>query len=272
MPSFNDLDGNEQVKIRLLQKIDTKDFALPMIFCGGSAKERGLFAGCFAEEVVSRYSNTVSPRRAYHPDIQNFYPESKSSIYSMDTIKSFIKESVLPPFESNFSVYIFNEVDRMQDVHANAMLKSLEEKNDSVIILLLVDDINSLLPTLVSRCVRILFSMNKETSDFSYKEKIFEAMSSIQSESFVKANQLFLDIENYIGKDGERFLKFQNVMNCMFEWYRNLATNDFAELDGVMDVFATAKDAFERNIKVMNILEFVAFKLILPDLHFSYSC
>lgn len=94
---------------------------------------------------------------ANHPDIHIYGPEGKGDLYSIETIRRFVQEVTLPPYESPYKVYIFEKVDRMLPVHANALLKTLEEKPSFVAIFLLATSLDALLPTILSRCQKLYF-------------------------------------------------------------------------------------------------------------------
>ena len=65
--------------------------------------------------------------------------------------KDFNSKSV----EGNKKIYIINHADKMNDSASNSILKFLEEPEEGIIAILVVENSNSLLETIVSRCQRI---------------------------------------------------------------------------------------------------------------------
>jgi DNA polymerase-3 subunit delta' len=68
-----------------------------------------------------------------------------------------IRESVLPeaarsPFEGAYKVFIVEEADRMNEPAQNALLKTLEEPHSDTVFILISDQEEELLDTVVSRC------------------------------------------------------------------------------------------------------------------------
>ena len=78
------------------------------------------------------------------------------TVIGIDDIKEVLRQVNLKPFEGSRSVIIFNGAESMSEEAANALLKTLEEPPDQVLILLLAHDEDALLPTVRSRCRRLL--------------------------------------------------------------------------------------------------------------------
>ncbi|MCD8299656.1 MAG: DNA polymerase III subunit delta, partial [Clostridiales bacterium] len=62
---------------------------------------------------------------------------------------------VVRPYSSRYKVYIVDEAERMNVQAQNALLKTVEEPPEYVVILLLTTNADSFLPTILSRCVRL---------------------------------------------------------------------------------------------------------------------
>lgn len=94
-----------------------------------------------------------------HPDVTNVLPDpkTKGKIYSMDTIRNIISDASVLPNEARGKVYIFEQTDhRLSNaVNQNALLKLLEEPPANVSFILICKSIQSLLPTILSRCTSV---------------------------------------------------------------------------------------------------------------------
>jgi DNA polymerase III subunit delta' len=77
-------------------------------------------------------------------------------IVRLEQIREITQFLSRPPLEANQSVVVIEAAESMAESAANALLKTLEEPGQATIILL-APNIESLLPTLVSRCQRIPF-------------------------------------------------------------------------------------------------------------------
>ena len=80
--------------------------------------------------------------------------ESRKSI-RIDTIRELQHSASLRPYEGRKRVYIIQEAERMSQEAANALLKTLEEPPPDVLLIALTADIDSLLPTVISRCMQL---------------------------------------------------------------------------------------------------------------------
>ena len=91
-----------------------------------------------------------------HPDIHLVAPEGAGG-YLIEQIRAVVSDAVLAPIQAKKKVYILTDVDRFGVSAANAFLKTLEEPSDSVVLILLTTRVESVLPTILSRCQVVQF-------------------------------------------------------------------------------------------------------------------
>ena len=82
-------------------------------------------------------------------------PQMKSRIIGVDEIRNLEHTLQLAAPGGACKVGVITEADRMRDQAANAFLKTLEEPPNNTLLLLLTANPQRLLPTILSRCVRI---------------------------------------------------------------------------------------------------------------------
>lgn len=85
--------------------------------------------------------------------------ERKKKIISIEQVRALRREVVYPPLEGGWKVYIFVDADQMQIEAGNSLLKILEEPPPRVVIILLAESTVPMLPTVVSRCQLVRFSL-----------------------------------------------------------------------------------------------------------------
>ena len=91
-----------------------------------------------------------------HPDIVTLEPEGKSRTISVDSIRERIVEPMsATAFSGGWKVGVIYGADRLNPQSANAFLKSLEEPTPKTLYLMLTDQPDAILPTIVSRSQRI---------------------------------------------------------------------------------------------------------------------
>jgi DNA polymerase-3 subunit delta' len=100
--------------------------------------------------------------RGVHPDVQTFDLASqvaladksggKNTTLTIETVRRLSAATALRPLEARRRVIVVDDAETMQGVAQEALLKTLEEPPAAVVLLVLADDAESLLPTIQSRC------------------------------------------------------------------------------------------------------------------------
>jgi DNA polymerase-3 subunit delta' len=161
---FDDLVGQERVAGYLRAAVENDSASHAYLFVGpqGSGKRTAAKAlacaficedhGCGACHACARV------RRGAHPDVHVVEPEG-SSTYLVEQVRDeLVPDMWLAPADGNAKVYIIERAEALGDSSANAFLKTLEEPPPSVRIVLLTDDYDVVLPTIVSRCQVVRFA------------------------------------------------------------------------------------------------------------------
>ncbi|MGH2400418.1 MAG: DNA polymerase III subunit delta', partial [bacterium] len=86
--------------------------------------------------------------------------DTTKTVIGIDQVRALRRDVAFLPLEGKYKVYIFAGADRMQaEVAANSLLKVLEEPPPQVVIILIAESTIPMLPTVVSRCQLIRFSL-----------------------------------------------------------------------------------------------------------------
>lgn len=102
--------------------------------------------------------------RGVHPDVSVFDLErqghvesgsGKNTSLTIDTVRAIGHELALRPSEARWRVMIVDDMETMRETAQEALLKTLEEPPAAAVLLLLTSDVESLLETVLSRCVVI---------------------------------------------------------------------------------------------------------------------
>jgi DNA polymerase-3 subunit delta' len=91
-----------------------------------------------------------------HPDAVVVEPDGRTSL-GVDRARSTVALAALTPVEGKRQVFLIEEAGLMNDEAANALLKTLEEPPPSTVFILVADSIESLPPTIASRCRTVMF-------------------------------------------------------------------------------------------------------------------
>jgi DNA polymerase III subunit delta' len=97
-----------------------------------------------------RSCRALAQRR--HPDVQLIEPQEGKRWLDVDSVREVSRAANLAPAEGRWRVFILPVAERMTPQAANALLKTLEEPPDRVVLLLTTTEPEALLPTILSRC------------------------------------------------------------------------------------------------------------------------
>ncbi len=262
MAGFENIIGQEQIKAHLQGALESKKVSHAYIINGEKSSGKEFIARIFAmalqceqggKEPCNECRSCKQALSKNQPDII-YVSHEKPNTISVDDIRAQVNNDVvIKPYSSRYKVYIINEAEKMKPQAKNAILKTLEEPPEYVVILLLVSNVNSLLPTILSRCV--LLNM-KPVRDSLVKKYLMEelripdykadvcvafargnvgkAKALASSEEFenVKSEALGLlkyvqdmeipEIVTAIKKIGEYRLDVNDYLDILAIWYRDV--------------------------------------------------
>ncbi|HTP66275.1 MAG TPA: DNA polymerase III subunit delta' [Geobacteraceae bacterium] len=97
-----------------------------------------------------------------HPDLHLVEPDG--SFIKIDQIRELQRELAFRPFEAPKKACIIDAADRLNPAAGNALLKTLEEPPGNALLVLITDNAEGVLPTVLSRCQRLHFSALPEAT------------------------------------------------------------------------------------------------------------
>lgn len=121
------------------------------------------------EEIISKYIFNEEIKIENNPNIY-IYKTNEKSVTKEDIKTLLIKLKSTSQF-SNKKIYIIEDSELLNTASNNALLKTLEEPEQGIYAILLTKNIDSILPTISSRCQKIFVSSSsKETIDVDCKD------------------------------------------------------------------------------------------------------
>lgn len=274
MAEFKDIIGQEQIKEHLQGALSSGKISHAYIINGEKSSGKEFIAKVFAMALQCE-KHTGNPCQECHackqalsdnqPDIIRVIHEKPNTI-SVDDIRTQINNDVaIKPYSSPYKIYIMNEAEKMTVQAQNAILKTLEEPPEYAVIMLLTSNVNSLLPTILSRCV--VLNMKPVADDLvrkylmeemqvpDYKAEVCvafargnigKARALASSEDFENVKNEALSLLKYIQdmelheivaaikKINEYKFEINDYLDIMAIWYRDVllfkATNDVNHL------------------------------------------
>jgi DNA polymerase III delta' subunit len=162
---FLRLFGNSEQKKTLANMIENGTFPHAMILTGPIGSGKHLFAEEIASSLVCHNrKNAALPlpcgvcpacqkiKARQFPDLTYVAPEEGKTQITVEKIRALRADMVLAANDSDHKIYVVEGADTMNAAAQNALLISLEEPPKGVIILLLCEQLEKLLPTVRSRC------------------------------------------------------------------------------------------------------------------------
>ena len=164
MVGFNNVIGHEEIIRHLQNAIKTGKISHSYIFAGEPGSGKRLLAGIYAmtlqceaggENACGKCESCKKAIGKNHPDIIMVKHEKPNTI-SIDEIREQVVNDVdIKPYSSPHKIYIITDAEIMTPQAQNALLKTIEEPPEYAVIMLLTSNIDGLLPTIRSRCVRL---------------------------------------------------------------------------------------------------------------------
>jgi DNA polymerase-3 subunit delta' len=102
-------------------------------------------------------ASCVRIQRGVHPDVVIVEPGDTGAI-RIDQIREVVERTAYRPFEGRRRVVVIDEADALMAPAQNALLKTLEEPPSLSVFILVTTRPDMLLPTVRSRCIRLLFT------------------------------------------------------------------------------------------------------------------
>ncbi len=165
MNTFVNVIGHEEIKNHLQSSIQMGKISHAYIFAGEDGIGKNFVADIFAATIQceAKKENPCGICKSCHqaasgnqPDIKRVTHE-KSGI-GVDDIRLQINADIgVKPYASPYKIYIVDEAEKMTEQAQNALLKTIEEPPEYAVIILLTNNVNAFLPTILSRCVILNF-------------------------------------------------------------------------------------------------------------------
>jgi len=165
--NFNDLIGQDQVKITLKNALKNDRVAHAYLFAGPRGTGKTSTAKVFAKSL-----NCANPSAEFEPcgecnscqriekgNSLDVIEIDAASNRGIDEIRELREKVKFYPGEGQYKVYIIDEVHMLTKGAFNALLKTLEEPPESVVFILATTEPHEVITTIMSRCQRFDFTL-----------------------------------------------------------------------------------------------------------------
>lgn len=163
---IDDIIGQEHIKEHLRTSLSSRKISQAYLITGESMQGKEFIARIFAnalvcetpEDGINPCGKCRSCKQAMsrnHPDIITVTHDRPGTVSVDDVREQIVSDAGIKPYQSKWKIYIMNEAEKMTPQAQNALLKTLEEPAEYVVIMLLTTSKSAMLPTVISRCVQL---------------------------------------------------------------------------------------------------------------------
>lgn len=157
---------------RLIQYLDnslaSSKLAQTYIFAGPENLGKNTVALAFARNLLLSDGHEAAAFSSVNSDLHILKREEGKKNISIEAVRNFIKMLSLSSFLNSYKIGIIKEAETLSSEAANALLKTLEEPREKVIIILLTSSIESLPETIASRAQILYFHPLPSEEVFDY--------------------------------------------------------------------------------------------------------
>jgi DNA polymerase III subunit delta' len=227
--SFKDVIGQEKAIQILRNIINNKRINHAYLFTGKEGVGKKTLAFEFAKALNCQHvegdscNNCIVCKKIdhfNHPDVRFVDFEEESNLIKIEQIRELQRDISYKPYESQWKIYIIDHAEWMTQEAANSLLKTLEEPPVYSIIILLAEETDKILTTVISRCQKInLGDISREKlkeyllKNSSERERV-ELISRLANGSMGRAIELLNNNE------------FLNIRQELFNFLLDLPSTD----------------------------------------------
>ena len=202
----------------------------------------------FSKSVFNNFG--ISTKLEENSDFEIIEKDDKEKNISIKTIRLLIKDMYLRPSNGKIKIYIIKDSENLSIESSNALLKSIEEAKDYIILIFTTNNAYSLLKTIRSRCQIISFKSQIE-NEFVDREKLSYILSEIISGNFsfyYKNKDFFSKAKDY---KEELFVEILNFFNNLIKlkYYKNNAKENKKVLFYLRKIENLPFDSIDRIIR-----------------------
>ena len=253
--------GHEDIIAHFKSSIETGNVGHAYIISGDAGSGKKALAYAFADTLECEAGGTepcgncqscLQISTGNYPDIITVTHE-KPNLISVDEVREQLVNTVdVKPYKGKYKIYVIPDAELLNVQAQNAILKTIEEPPAYAVILLLTTNLDKLLETVQSRCLKLQTKPIRERDVLAYlmnvmgltKEKAYFCLDFAQgnlgkaiklagNEEYAEIVDSVVNVLTHIGdmdvetlgkavKDIEQFkMSMNDYMDLMMMWYRD---------------------------------------------------
>lgn len=272
MSAFDKIIGNEDAKTYFKKAVAEKQLSHSYIFEGAYGIGKNTFALELAKLILCEEKEGNKPCNhckscsmidaGTHPDVISIDKDTK--VTKVETIReNIVREMDIKPYRSEHKIIIVKAADSISVQGQNAMLKTIEEPPSYGIIILICENLASLLPTIKSRCIVVRFNPIHREQMTTYlqsrgitgiNQQVYEMLSNgsigvindiLQDETYLEVRKQsitylerleraqIMEIYDMVKEITDQKEEIECILQFWLLWYRDIAVAKAANSDNL---------------------------------------
>jgi len=250
--------GNDKAIEFLDRSLKSDKIAQTYVFIGPEELGKSTIALAFAKNLQGNYDG-------FNSDLYILTPEAGKKNIGIEQVREFIKMLNLSSFMNSYKIGLIKEADLLSEEAKSALLKTLEEPKDKVIIILLVNTEESLPATILSRSQKLYFYPVPAATIYDYLITNYSANRSLAKELANLALGRPLKAIRYL-ENPEVYKSYLEDAETFLSLF-SLDLNDRLKvLDGLFSDKTYSKQAVESALSILLMAEGLLRDLLLLSL------
>lgn len=255
--NFSQIVGHKEIIDHLKTSIAHKRINHAYIFDGVYGIGKSTIAKAFAKTLNCEEGGTESCGHCTscktfdednNPDII-YVTHDKKDITVSDVRNQILKNITIKPYRNRYKIFIIPEADKMNILAQNAFLKTFEEPPEYGIFLLLCENYNKFLVTILSRCIMFKLHPLPYNAVADYLVKNMDLTQDV--------SQLYsIYSQGSIGKALElaNSDEFRDIRDTAIETAVKLEDADMIELYSLVDILKEQKGFIDKILEIMYLM------------------
>lgn len=236
---------NREIINSLEGDLVNKSYSHAYLFCGSRGIGKFSHAKNFARAILKDDSEALRFFSGIddYEDADLYIVKNQGNI-KKEEIEEIIENSFSKPYSGSHKIVIIDDFDKVTVEGQNALLKTLEEPMDYLILILISSTMKKILPTIISRCRVLKFSdvTGDRIEDFLKKKNITEKNARL----FSRLSNGNVSLALKYSEDPELLSKREDLIKVLDKIIRNT--------EFIFDEFTFFKDNREDLAEILNFM------------------
>ncbi len=226
MGVFDQLTSQKRAAAVLQRSILADRVSHSWLFCGPSAADLKALALAFAQtlqctgrdpgtaDACMTCKSCLQAKDQNHPDIK-VWSHKKPKTFKVDEIRELVADIYIRPYQSDRKVYIVPDANLLTPEGQNALLKTLEEPPEYVVIILLSNSADAMIETIRSRCQTIDLAGDGTDYDPALRSFALNIVKNVAGWDLVRIKAAVREMTEYR-------LQIESLLDIFTTWYRDI--------------------------------------------------